>query len=524
MRLCNNDLENIELYKNLMITQIEKMYISAEFDEEKDAKRKEFSLFVTFTLYKILIEIGIVTGDYFVSIEEFRIFIGTIKKYEESLEAVIGIITFRENQDFKKEILKYKDKVTGNRYNLSFGNLPYFDMSENKITLKTEYIEEIKKKIFIFENSNYILTRDEVLKYLIKPIHFLDISLENLLKQKEKSQKMSIKNDIDFPHNRILYGAPGTGKSYLLKKQVEENFNNSERVTFYDGYTYGQFVGMYKPIPDEDDNITYKYIPGSFMRLLVAALKSPEENFCLIIEELNRAKADKVFGNIFQLLDRDDENRSNYSIAASEDQIGYLEVVLKDNSEILNSILEKGLYIPNNFYIWSTMNSADQGVYPLDSAFKRRWSFEHVGLNENEKEFEIGKYFVTYKLDELDKDNKEVIESEKEIEWNTFRRKINEILLEKKFPEDRLLAPFFISKKDFKLEDSRYLLNQEVFLNKILVYLFDDILRHKDKELLFSGNCLSFSSLKNIFNEGKNIFNFSFDNINTSDELEKENE
>ncbi len=395
-------------------------------------------------------------------------------------------------------------------YSLLSNNLNYY----LKIDSKTKEVE-------VRENK-----KDELTEYYYKLKNFNDIytSFSSIEVNADIEKKLT-STYIPFLHNRILYGAPGTGKSHLLNEQVRENFSSQifgeekkqitafERVTFYDGYTYGQFIGMYKPILKGTD-ITYEYTPGSFMRLLVNALKFKEHNFCLIIEELNRAKADKVFGNIFQLLDREDNSKSTYHIAVSEDQKKYLSEELKENEELLNKILHTGLFIPENFYIWATMNSADQGVYPLDSAFKRRWSFEHIGLNENEDKFgdKGQKYYVQYSI------------GKEEIEWNDFRRQINNELLKNNIPEDKLLAPFFIKSRDFIKKDDKNILDEKVFLNKILVYLFDDVLRHKKKTILFSEECSSFSNLKDNFVNEKSIFSLNFEKITTILENDTEEE
>lgn len=274
-----------------------------------------------------------------------------------------------------------------------------------------------------------------------------------------------------------------------------------ERVTFYDGYTYGQFVGTYKPVPcliNGIESISYKYIPGVFMKQLINAYQNPDYNFCLIIEEINRAKADRVFGNIFQLLDRQENGESEYRIAISDDQKKYLEAELGEyNIDILNNIIENGLYIPKNLYIWATMNSADQGVYPLDSAFKRRWSFEYIGLDDNSEKFisdENNKLFI-------------LNYNETYIKWNDFREIINNKLLENNILEDRLIAPFFIKKLSFKENDNYLELDKKIFTDKILMYLFDDILRHSRKNILFKNGINSFSQLKKEFNNNEEIFN-----------------
>lgn len=296
-------------------------------------------------------------------------------------------------------------------------------------------------------------------------------------------------------------------KNKYIEKEVEVKkilHEVVDRVTFYDGYTHGQFVGTYKPVP-EGDTITYKYIPGPFMKQLVKSYKNPNDNFCLIIEEINRAKADKVFGNIFQLLDRDSSGKSEYHIAISSDQKVYLREKLEDEyDEILNDLLDKGLYIPKNLYIWATMNSADQGVYPMDSAFKRRWHFEHIGLDENENEFgDEGKTYVLRYQKKLEDEATE----DKIILWNEFRKIINKVLSNENVSEDRLLAPFFIKENNFQVKENNiYELDIEVFKNKILMYLFDDVLRHKKKTILFDDSIMNFSQLIEACDDGKVIF------------------
>lgn len=298
---------------------------------------------------------------------------------------------------------------------------------------------------------------------------------------------------------KIVYGAPGTGKSYSLNQEVESIFGvNKERVTFYDGYTYGQFIGMYKPTITEKGDISYKYVPGPFMKQLVKAYIDSENNFCLIIEEINRAKADKVFGNIFQLLDRDEEGNSRYPISTSEEQLQYLREELKNKKEVLERIETKGLYLPNNLYIWATMNSADDGVQPLDTAFKRRWKFNYISLNANEKafgnekEFIIGKYKGEF------------------VFWNKFRKALN-TKLKDRITEDRLIAPFFISPNDFdeNSELGKKVLNQDIFIEKVLMYIFDDLLRHypKKREQIFKNGISTFSDIvdKNKVNSEEEI-------------------
>ncbi len=241
--------------------------------------------------------------------------------------------------------------------------------------------------------------------------------------------------------NRILFGAPGTGKSYTVNQEAkdligENNEDDYERVTFHPDYAYAHFVGTYKPVPSKDsqgdDTITYAYVPGPFMRVYVKALKNSRNAnirpFLLIIEEINRANVAAVFGDIFQLLDRGDDGTSEYPIQASEDIKAYLTKELGGNTEDYAKIR-----IPDNMFIWATMNSADQGVFPMDTAFKRRWDFTYLGIDDSD-ELIRGKY--VYLAD--DKSQK--------VEWNKLRKAINHFLAKEKINEDKQLGPYFISR------------------------------------------------------------------------------
>ena len=203
--------------------------------------------------------------------------------------------------------------------------------------------------------------------------------------------------------NLIIFGAPGTGKSHLLRSAYEGAeapfAGRYERVTFYPTYSYSQFVGTYKPVMkfvDGEEKIAYQFVPGPFLRQLVRAVNDPGHDYLLIVEEINRANAAAVFGDVFQILDRRDDGESEYSIGASEDIVRYLQGTVGLGEPVLTPEAKRffgmataddeptgecALKLPNNFYIWATMNSADQDVFHLDAAFKRRWDFLDAGEN-----------------------------------------------------------------------------------------------------------------------------------------------
>lgn len=311
-----------------------------------------------------------------------------------------------------------------------------------------------------------------------------------------------------YEKNRILFGAPGTGKSFSLKDDCDRLMENTtgtyERVTFHPDYSYSQFVGTYKPVMDVDGkSIRYDFVPGPFMRIYVDALKSgrteePQPHL-LLIEEINRAKVAAVFGDVFQLLDRDDDGVSEYEIQASEDIRRYLASKLGGNQDNYRKIR-----IPDNMFIWATMNSADQGVYPMDTAFKRRWDFEYLGINENEEKIaSIG----NIKLSGMD----EVIN------WNMLRKAINAKMSSDDFRinEDKLMGPFFLSKKIIMSDESGMIVNQDKFLNafksKVIMYLYEDAVKQRKHNFFDGCDSSKYSSVCDAFDEkGIGIFGDTF--------------
>lgn len=299
----------------------------------------------------------------------------------------------------------------------------------------------------------------------------------------------------DLPHNRLLYGAPGTGKSHNLDEDIKEHFPDEhlfERVVFHPETTNGVFVGEYRPTPvyrkgdgtllaadrktcveNLEPIIDYRFVPGPFLRILARAHNNPEHSFCLVVEEINRAQAAAVFGEVFQMLDRNDEGAGRFTVIFPDEAQNYLA----------SYGIKGAVTLPSNLYLWATMNSADQGVLPLDAAFKRRWSLEYVGLNEGEDV--VAGWDMRLRF------------MDTPIRWNTFRRTINAHLQTLGVAEDRMLGPFFMTQKDLGKFGS--------FENKILHYLREDVVRSTPGKL-FAGELLTYGSLIEAYREGKNIF------------------
>ena len=316
-------------------------------------------------------------------------------------------------------------------------------------------------------------------------------------------------------NQKIYFGAPGTGKSYKLKNDANDpnNFNNSKtptkkvRITFHPSYSYSNFVGVYKPKKDKDEDKTvFDFVPGPLINILIEAYKKPDENYLLIIEEINRANVSEVFGDFFQLIERDEKGGSQYKISASED----LETYLTDKNYLNNE--NKNVYFPSNLYIWATMNSSDQGTFPLDTAFKRRWYFEYIGIDYND---DINK--ILFKLPRDDNTRN----------WNDFRKLINKKLLEinSTINEDKLLGPFFIGGN---LENNDPEDNTEIIKNKVVPYLYEDVLKYLGREAInkiFNPKLKTLSEIIKEFNkENENKEKIAKFNDIFSSDLDQENQ
>lgn len=432
------------------------------------------------------------------------------------------IIEFPEDaESFKKSITdinerqKLREKI---KYIYGFNGSP--KQSDDKdYTPNANYriLTPLKNLGYIIplENRNILGLKSYILTpKSIKVLKKIDDNL-NFLVNNSSIQNSNENLLINKPHQRIFFGAPGTGKSYLLNEDAKKYFGNDyERVTFHPNYMYGNFIGTFKPFPvkleDGKETIMYKYIPGVLLRLLIKAIKNkaiknPATNYLLIIEEINRANTAAVFGDFFQLLDRNGNGESEYGIAVSEDLKLYLEEQFDKNNltenekRYLGEKLDK-ITLPPNFYIWATMNSADQGVMPLDTAFKRRWEFEYTGIDDayNKSKDESGKSeFDDYKF----RANENELAN-----WNDFRVKINEILSKCHVPEDKLLGPYFVSKSILASKDIDKITN--TIKNKVLMYLYEDAGRQHRKRIFKEGKWETYSKLCEAFDENcEEIFN-----------------
>lgn len=293
---------------------------------------------------------------------------------------------------------------------------------------------------------------------------------------------------------QIYYGAPGTGKSKTIK---DLTFGESViRTTFHPDSDYASFVGTYKPITEEvdlrdcygkkvidddtkevvkEERIAYKFIPQAFLEAYVKAWKklgSSKKQY-LIIEEINRGNCAQIFGDLFQLLDRNEYGFSDYPIVADKDMQKYLEkefagweITNKDEinqlygeANMVNLIMKgERLVLPSNLYIWATMNTSDQSLFPIDSAFKRRWDWKYVPIREGrdkETNAKLNWYINT---------------GDKQYNWWSFISKVNELIGSLTNSEDKKLGYFFCKAKDGEID-------ADLFVSKVISYLWNDVFK-----------------------------------------------
>lgn len=255
---------------------------------------------------------------------------------------------------------------------------------------------------------------------------------------------------------------------------------------------HGRALRKYVQLLSEEsckEKIAYEYVPGPFIRLLVKALQNPSDPYVLIVEEINRANVAAVFGDVFQLLDRNNDGESEYSITTTADMRVYLQHELGKDKDVTT------IKIPSNMFIWATMNSADQGVYPMDTAFKRRWTFSYYGLDDGETKLSDVAIQPQFTLGK----------SSKLIAWNSLRKAINDELSTDTYNinEDKLMGPFFLKEEALK-DDTSF---NEAFKNKVLMYLFDDVVKQKRRSFFNCENSNRYSSVCNAFDlKGIKIF------------------
>lgn len=432
----------------------------------------------------------------------------TVKKYhrvvllvKKGLAEIINIDRLKafEQGDKKYEVNVY-DKGKNDILNISFdGAKAKRADSPNMTDFYHVSIDGVD-----LPNGTYYLTLGvgtdkNVLATLPKSdFNTIEFDDSKILSMKESLKKM---RKSDIPLQQIFYGAPGTGKSHAINELTAGK--DVIRTTFHPDTDYSTFVGAYKPttkpvpvitvigteaVPVRDkngkemmeDKIVYEYVSQAFLQAYVAAWRKycdvqegeePVDEF-LVIEEINRGNCAQIFGDLFQLLDRGDEGFSEYPIKADSDMKKLLEHEFKGleikNKDSINALFKGGkdivaevlagdvLLLPNNLYIWATMNTSDQSLFPIDSAFKRRWDWNYVPISDAGKKWMIEVNGAQY-------------------DWWKFLEAINDKVYHATYSEDKKLGYFFCKANDG-------VISADKFVSKVIFYLWNDVFKDSEFE------------------------------------------
>lgn len=432
----------------------------------------------------------------------------TVKKYhrvvllvKKGLAEIINIDRLKafEQGDKKYEVNVY-DKGKNDILNISFdGAKAKRADSPNMTDFYHVSIDGVD-----LPNGTYYLTlgvgSDKNILATLPKSDFNTIEFDDskILSMKESLKKM---RKSDIPLQQIFYGAPGTGKSHAINELTAGK--DVIRTTFHPDTDYSTFVGAYKPttkpvpvitvigteaVPVRDkngkemmeDKIVYEYVSQAFLQAYVAAWRKycdvqegeePVDEF-LVIEEINRGNCAQIFGDLFQLLDRGDEGFSEYPIKADSDMKKLLEKEFEGleikNKEGINALFKGGkdivaevlagdvLLLPNNLYIWATMNTSDQSLFPIDSAFKRRWDWNYVPISNAGKNWMIEVNGAQY-------------------DWWKFLEAINDKVYHATYSEDKKLGYFFCKAKDG-------VISADKFVSKVIFYLWNDVFKDSEFE------------------------------------------
>ena len=392
-------------------------------------------------------------------------------------------------QTFEEYVNKYNDDLGTLKFSIDFGKF----INKGLVDIDSIFNEADGSSIFDTTHGELIKNQAKVydLIYIDNSTLYEDVTTNNA--------------PIEFlegGYNKIYYGIPGVGKSYYIKNTVLASVPSSNvfRTTFFLDYTNSDFIGQIMPVVN-GDKVEYKSIPGPFTKALTCAYEHPKENVYLVIEEINRGNAAAIFGDIFQLLDREDKTSNGKFKGQSVYPITnqFIEDYLKDNKNLSGdfvSTIEGNIFIPSNLTILATMNTSDQNVFPLDTAFKRRWDMEKIEPNWADNQFKDK--FIPFT----------------NITWQDFATSVNRKMVRQStnglILEDKQIGPYFANEDMFtdenedairedieKNNDTIIDLNKErlkKFVNNVVDYIWTDVAKF-DRENWFIEDKYSFNDV-----------------------------
>jgi len=266
----------------------------------------------------------------------------------------------------------------------------------------------------------------------------------------------------------IYFGAPGTGKSYKVKEILKGKEDRTKRITFHPEYDYASFIGGFKPISEKDpisglDEIKYKFVPQIFTNIYIDAWKNEFQDYFLVIEEINRGNCAEIFGDTFQLLDE------GYEITPSNELASHLEKELTEKGH--NGFANGKMQLPSNLSLLATMNTSDQSLFPMDSAFKRRWDWEYIPICYTPiDDFKKKNVSFDFKIDIADGN---------EYSWIKFIEKINlnHIKNNQSLGMDKCIGNYFIK------PDTDKTISLNPFINKVIFYLWNDVFKDEENKV-----------------------------------------
>jgi hypothetical protein len=389
--------------------------------------------------------------------EDKEVLINKLNEFEIAYEKDFGLLIF-DNVNFKLETI--------------------IDELETNVIDETTEIGDIDRRTVGNGSVRAILGQNNYIKFL----------KELLLKSKTTSSKSpKVK-----PINKIYFGAPGTGKSFRITEDLNDvDTIFQKRITFHPEYDNSSFVGGYKPITDSKGEIKYDFVPQIFANIYVEACNDPIHQYYLIIEEINRGNCAEIFGELFQLLDRDE----NYKITPSNELIIFLNESIS-NSKYYNN---GEMLLPDNLSILASMNTSDQSLFPMDSAFKRRWDWEYIPICYTPiDDFKKKNDSFDYEID---------IEDGNKYSWIKFIEKINlnHIKVNSSLGMDKCIGNYFIK------PDKDNVISLKPFINKVIFYLWNDVFKDEDNKA-FEENT-SYEDFFPIETNGKKKIKELFDRI-----------
>nr|WP_181718610.1 AAA family ATPase [Pedobacter sp.]QJS06267.1 type II RM system restriction subunit [Pedobacter sp.] len=393
------------------------------------------------------------------------------------------------SDDWVESVFSYRHKIQNGS--------PYLQLTlENELRPLKNGLKENDQIFFLKEMNTskyYIFAKQGI---VVKDESFVLIDPTRMSADKSKFNIAEIshsynKSDNILPTNIIYFGAPGTGKSYNIERIFAgiADEKRKERITFHPEFDYISFVGGYKPVSINDESgeerITYKFVPQVFMNIYTRAWNDLDNDYHLAIEEINRGNCAEIFGDLFQLLDR----QSDYSITPSEELSKYLSHALSNPD---NGLKEGKIQLPKNLFLYATMNTSDQSLFPMDSAFKRRWDWRYIPINYVEINLDGSKnesfyYHVN-------------IGNNKTFRWIDFIREVNAIIRSNpNLGMDKCIGNYFVRPRVGNE------ISVEEFINKVIFYLWNDVFKDEDNSLF--ENEVMFEDYYPILDKGAELLN-----------------